>query len=78
MYKVHSLSLSPGRRRSPGVEAQASLPPSLPQPVAIATKVEEQARMSGQEARVRMKRLFMAAQRPSVSTGAWPQGLWSD
>lgn len=25
-----------------------------------------------------MKRLFMSAQRPSVSMGAWPGGLWSD
>lgn len=69
-----------GKRRwsTPGVKARASLPPFLPQPVATATKVGEQARLSGQEARVGMKRLFMAAQRPSVSMGAWPGGLWSD
>lgn len=34
----------------------------------------EQARLSGQEARTGMKRPFMAVQRPSVSTGAWPRG----
>lgn len=46
--------------------------------MATATEVGEQARLSGQEARVGMKRLFMAAQRPSVSMGAWPGGLWLD
>lgn len=34
----------------------------------------EQARLSGREARAGMKRPFMAVQRPSVSTGAWPRG----
>lgn len=66
------------RWSTPGVEAQASLPSFLPQPVATATEVGEQARLSGQEARVGIKRLFMAVQRPSVSMGAWPGGLWSD
>lgn len=67
-----------GRWSTPGVEAQASLPSFLPQLVATATEVGEQARLSGQEARVGIKRLFMAVQRPSVSMGAWPGGLWSD
>ena len=34
----------------------------------------EQARLNGREARAPMKRPFMATQRPSVSSGAWPQG----
>ena len=34
----------------------------------------EQARLNGREARAPMKRPFMAAQRPSVSLGAWPRG----
>ena len=34
----------------------------------------EQARLNGREARAPMKRPFMAAQRPSVSLGAWPWG----
>ena len=34
----------------------------------------EQARLNGREARAPMKRPFMATQRPSVSSGAWPRG----
>lgn len=60
------LSRQAGRERPAALPAGRSCP-QLP-------RWGEQARLSGREARAGMKRPFMAAQRPSVSLGAWPLG----
>ena len=61
------------RSRQAGRERPAARPAGRPWPQLPRWRAE-QARLSGREARAGMKRPFMAAQRPSVSSGAWPPG----
>lgn len=57
----------------------AEIRPGLPHPpcwspVATATAAEGASQVERAEARAPIERPFMAAQRPSVSSGAWPRG----
>lgn len=59
-----------------GQARPAALPAGHPWPQPLGWG--EQTRLHGREARAGMKRPFMAAQRLSVSSGAWPRGQWSE